>query len=413
MYKEYEEDLAALLKIAEEQDNKINLSLIAITAGKIKTAEELGKILETIREHGIEVTTEDVEPDEINDVSDNVIPFDPSKIDIKMDKLTMDSLIRRIKFNEIEFQASFQRKAGLWGKAQKSQLIESILLKIPLPAFYFDATDDNKWLIIDGLQRLSTIKEFVVEESFELKGLEFMTDLDGLKFSELPRSLQRRIEETNINAYLINPATPKNVKYNIFKRINTGGLVLEPQEIRNALFQGQATEILLKMSKVEEFIQATDGSIKSDRMLDCEFCLRYIVFTQLLDSYSGNMEDFLSDGMEYLQKISMEEFERIKVKFKETMTIAYNIFRKNCFRKVFDDGRRRPINKAIFEAVSYVIFKAGKEKIDWYIKNKTEINQKYRKLCSEDYDFQNYLKASDKKSVEARIGKIKEVFNDI
>lgn len=413
MYKECEEDIKALLKIAEEQDNKLNLSLIAITAGRVRTVDELEKILEIIREQGIEVTTDDVEPDDINNVSDNVIPFDPSKIDIKMDKLTMDSLIRRIRFDEIEFQASFQRKSGLWRKPQKSQLIESILLKIPLPAFYFDATDDNKWLIIDGLQRLSTIKEFVVEESFELKGLEFMTDLDGIKYSKLPRSLQRRIDETNINAYLINPATPKNVKYNIFKRINTGGLVLEPQEIRNALFQGQATESLLKMSKVKEFTLATDGSIKSDRKLDCEFCLRYIVFTQLLDSYSGNMDDFLSNGMEYLQKISLEEFERIKAKFKETMTIAYDIFKKNCFRKVFGDGRRRPINKAIFEAVSYVVFKSSKEKIEEYIKNKCEINQKYMKLCSEDYDFQNYLKASDKKSVEARIGKIKEIFNDI
>ena len=412
MYNEYEDDIKALLKIAEEQDNKLNLSLIAITAGRVKTVDELEKILETIREQGIEVTTDDVEPDDINSVSDNVIPFDPSKIDIKMDKLTMDSLIKRIRFGEIEFQASFQRKSGLWRKPQKSQLIESILLKIPLPAFYFDATDDNKWLIIDGLQRLSTIKEFVVEESFELKGLEFMTDLDGIKYSGLPRSLQRRIDETNINAYLINPATPKNVKYNIFKRINTGGLVLEPQEIRNALFQGQATESLLKMSKVQEFILATDGSIKSDRKLDCEFCLRYIVFTQLLDSYSGNMDDFLSNGMEYLQKISLEEFERIKAKFMETMTIAYNVFEKNCFRKVFDDGRRRPINKAIFEAVSYVVFKSSKEKTDEYIINKCEINQKYKKLCSE-YDFQNYLKASDKKSVEARIGKIKEIFNDI
>lgn len=413
MYKEYEEDLAALLNIAKEQDNKINLSLILITIKKTKTIKELDEILETIRQNGIEIITEDVEPDDINNVSENVIPFDPSKIDIKMDKLTLESLIKRIKHDELEFQASFQRKAGLWGIVQKSQLIESILLKIPLPAFYFDATDDDKWLIIDGLQRLSTIKEFVVEESFKLKGLEFMKDLGGLKFSELPRSLQRRIEETNINAYLINPATPKNVKYNIFKRINTGGLVLEPQEIRNALFQGQATEILLKMSKVEEFIKATDGSIKSDRMLDCEFCLRYIVFTQLSNNYGGSMEDFLSDGMEYLQKISMEKFEEIKTKFKETMNIAYEIFENNCFRKVFDDGRRRPINKAIFEAVSHVIFNASGEKINNYIKNKSEINRKYKKLCSEDYEFQNYLKASDKNSVLGRIEKIKEIFDGI
>jgi hypothetical protein bfra3_05782 len=326
-----------------------------------------------------------------------------------MDKLNLDSLIKRIKNNELEFEATFQRKAGLWGIVQKSQLIESILLKIPLPAFYFDATNDDKWLIIDGLQRISTIKEFVVEDKLKLNGLEFMTDLEGKTFSQLPRSLQRRIEEANINAYLINPATPKNVKYNIFKRINTGGLVLEAQEIRNALFQGQATNFLSKMSKTKEFLIATDYSIKSDRMLDCEFCLRYVSFTNLFDKYSGNMDTFLSEGMEYLQNINEAELNNILFKFKETMSISYKIFEKNCFRKVFNDERRRPINKALFEAISVVIFNSSNEQINNYLAHKEKIKDNFKNLCS-SYDFQNYLKASDKISVSSRIRKIHEIF---
>lgn len=232
----------------------------------------------------IEIINEDVEPDSNEDAADidkKVSPFDPSKIDIKMDKITVDSIIKRINNDELEFDSSFQRKSGLWSKKQKSQLIESILLKIPLPAFYFDASDDDRWQIIDGLQRIGTIKEYVVEKKFALTGLEFLKDLDKLKFDELPRSLQRRIEETNLNAYLVNPSTPKNVKFNIFKRINTGGLVLEGQEIRNALYQGQATEFLLRMSKDDNFVKATDYSIKTDRMLDREFCLRYVAFTPI------------------------------------------------------------------------------------------------------------------------------------
>ena len=408
-YSEYlSEDLDPLLEIAKEQNNKINLSLILITI-KNKDIEDIKKIFEYFKENGVEIVNEDVEPENSNSISENVNPFDPSKIDIKMDKLTLDSIIKRIKNNELEFEAAFQRKAGLWGVVQKSQLIESILLKIPLPAFYFDATDDDKWLIIDGLQRVSAIKEFVVEDKLKLKGLEFMTDLEEMKFSQLPRSLQRRIEETNINAYLINPATPKNVKYNIFKRINTGGLVLEAQEIRNALFQGQATEFLTDMSKTEEFLLATDGSIKSDRMLDCEFCLRYVSFTKLLEHYDGNMDTFLSEGMEYLQNADKIELNSILSKFKENMNISYKIFEKNCFRKIFDDGRRRPINKAIFEAISVVIFDSSKDQIDDYLNYKDKITDQFKKLCS-DYNFQNYLKASDKISISSRINKIYEVF---
>lgn len=408
MIEQYGEDLYSLLEIAKEQNNKINLSLILITI-RNKDVENLSKIFEYFKENGVEIVNEDVEPENLDNISENVTPFDPSKIDIKMDKLILDSIIKRIKNNELEFEATFQRKAGLWGVIQKSQLIESILLKIPLPAFYFDATDDDKWLIIDGLQRISTIKEFVVEDKLKLKGLEFMTDLEGMKFSQLPRSLQRRIEETNINAYLINPATPKNVKYNIFKRINTGGLVLEAQEIRNALFQGQATKFLVTMSKTEEFLLATDRSIKSDRMLDCEFCLRYVAFTNLLEQYSGNMDTFLSEGMEYLQNADEMKLDNILSKFKENMNNSYKIFEKNCFRKVFDDGRRRPINKAIFEAVSVVIFDSSKDQIDSYLLCKEKIKNEFEKLCL-DYDFQNYLKASDKISVSSRIKKMYEVF---
>lgn len=409
MIEKYSEDLASLLKIANEQNNKINLSLILITI-KNNDIENINKIFEFFKENGVEIVNEDVEPENLNSISENVTPFDPSKIDIKMDKLILDSIIKRIKNNELEFEAAFQRKAGLWGVVQKSQLIESILLKIPLPAFYFDATDDDKWLIIDGLQRISTIKEFVVEDKLKLKGLEFMTDLEGMKFSQLPRSLQRRVEETNINAYLINPVTPKNVKYNIFKRINTGGLILEAQEIRNALFQGQATKFLTTMSKAEEFLIATDGSIKSDRMLDCEFCLRYVSFTNLLEQYNGNMDTFLSEGMEYLQNVDEMELNSILCKFKENMNISYKIFEKHCFRKVFDDGRRRPINKAIFEAISVVIFNSSKEQTENYLNCKEIIKDKFQRMCL-DYDFQNYLKASDKFSVSSRINKMYEVFD--
>lgn len=163
------------------------------------------------------------------------------------------------------------------------------------------------------------------------------------------------------------------------------------------------------MSKTEEFLLATDGSIKSDRMLDCEFCLRYVLFTELLNKYNGNMDIFLSEGMEYLQKIDKIKLNIIHAKFKEIMSISYNIFEKNCFRKVFDDGRRRPINKAIFEAVSIVIFNSSEDQINKYLISKDSIRNGFKTLCL-DYDFQNYLKASDINSVKSRVKKIYEVF---
>lgn len=406
-------ELKALTEIARKQENQINLSMIMITLDNLK--DDFSEVLDYFEKEGIEIINEDVEPDssDSNDALQNdstkVIPFDPSKIDIKNDKITIQSIISRIKNDELEFDSSFQRKVGLWSKKQKSQLIESLFLKIPLPAFYFDASDDDKWQIIDGLQRIGTIKEYVVEKSFALTGMEFLKDLNGCKFDQLPRALQRRIEETNLNAYLVNPSTPKNVKFNIFKRINTGGLVLTSQEIRNALYQGQAAEFLLRMSKSDVFKTATDYSIHSDRMLDREFCLRFVAFTQLdFENDYTVLDDFLNKGMEYLSKVSADILEQIYSEFENVMKVSYQLFDKYAFRRINPEGRRGPVNKSIFEAWSVVLSLLTPFEIDMLLKYKIKLRESFISLCN-SYDFQNTLRASDKTSVKTRIKKVQNI----
>lgn len=144
---------------------------------------EAEKVLE---EQGILVSNDEVVEDE--EIVQIEIPFNPEKIDIVMDRIVCLTLINRLRHGAIELESDFQRKAGLWTTEQKSRLIESILLNIPLPAFYFDSSNKEKWLVIDGLQRLSTINEFVVQEKFKLKNLEFLKDWEGKVFSELPNT---------------------------------------------------------------------------------------------------------------------------------------------------------------------------------------------------------------------------------
>jgi len=409
----YKDDLLQLEKIACEQGNQLNLSLILITINP--KANDFQQVLDYFSKKNIEIIYSDVEPDspESYEPDDSIKPFDPSKIDIKMDKMSLDSIIKRIKNREFEFDADFQRKAGLWSNVQKSQLIESILLRIPLPAFYFDASDDDMWLIIDGLQRITTIKEFVVDQTLTLKGMEFLKELNGLTFGKLPRSLSRRIEETNVNAYLVNPSTPPNVKFNIFKRINTGGLILEPQEIRNALFQGEATKFINELAKTEIFLTATYGSIKSDRMLDREFCVRYVAFTCLpLETYGGVIDDFLNSAMIFLNKTTKEERDEIEKDFINVISVCYELFGKHTFRKMSSDDRRRPISKVLFEAWTYSIFKMDSTNIQKLIKNKITLQRQFIKLCEQD-DFINANKASDKKSMLHRISKVENLITTV
>lgn len=136
-----------------------------------------------------------VDPDEDESI---IQPFDPELIRVETRPMTIDLLLRRISYEELDLTPDFQRKDGIWNPRTKSRLIESILIRIPLPAFYMDATDEDKWVVIDGLQRLTTLKMFVNDQSLKLSDLEFLTHLEGKTFNDLPRNLQRRINETQV-----------------------------------------------------------------------------------------------------------------------------------------------------------------------------------------------------------------------
>lgn len=407
------EELEKLLQIAKEQNNSINLNLVYMTM-KINE-DNYDTIMRCFEEQGIILIQDDIEPDvtAYSCEGDKVRPFDPSKIDITMKPMTLDALLRRIKNDEIEFDTSFQRKAGLWSKKQKSQLIESIFLRIPLPAFYFDASDEDNWLIIDGLQRVTTLKQFVVDKTLSLQEMEFFPELNGYDYERLPRAFQRRIDETVINVYIVNPSTPDNVKFNIFKRINTGGLALEPQEIRNALYQGQATRFLQSCSQLEEFIRATGGSIKSERMLDREFVLRYVAFCYLgLEYYTGNIEEFLNLAMKYLNQRDGKELEDIRNTFIDVMKCVYLIMERDAFRKVCVDRRRRPINKVIFESWCYAIKKISMIDRERLVQRKYIVKEKYMELC-ERSEYLYLLKAPDKKAMYARIACVENLIQRV
>jgi hypothetical protein len=360
-------------------------------------------------------------PVEEEDTGNLVIenPFNPAEINIKVESPTIFNLIDRLKQNppEIDLYTDFQRKDNLWDAGKQSRLIESILIKLPLPAFYFDGTDDNKWLVVDGLQRLSSLRNFMIEKTLKLTGLEFLKDLDEIGYDDLPRSLKRTIDTTQITAYIINPGTPAKVKYNIFKRINTGGLVLEPQEIRHALNQGIPAKFVADLASSRYFKMATEFKIDTSRMMDREFATRFLAFFLTSpEKYAPDLDSFLNNAMAEVGKMSEIDREKIKIAFDKSMDAAHKIFGVWAFRKAdrYPD-RRKPISKAIFEVWSVVLAKMIDSDREKFISKRETVMSRFADLCHPNTDFWKSITSGtgEKSRVIKRFSEIQTFITEI
>lgn len=330
------------------------------TEGKIHVATEVDAILidEELSADGHVAGTEREDLGLAEGIKD---PFDPALIDVVTRTMTVDLLLARLRRGVLDLAPDFQRQAGVWGDVAQSRLIESLLLRIPVPNLYAAETGDEGWSIVDGIQRLTTIARFVESDlvpgmtPLRLRGMEYLTSYDGCTYADLPPSLRTRIDETELLVHLIRSGTPEPVKFNIFARINTGGLPLTSQELRHALIPGTARGYLTRLARSEPFSLATNFSVKPDRMADREMVLRFVAF-HLSDPSNyvrGDLDAFLRDAMMLLNDLTEEKKDAIEGDFGRALLLAREVFGDQAFRKrsSTNSDRRLPINKAIFEAI--------------------------------------------------------------
>ncbi|MEH0711417.1 DUF262 domain-containing protein [Vibrio owensii] len=282
-------------------------------------------------------------------------PFSTKDIKVNTQTLALSSLVNRLRYNEIDLQPKFQRKGDLWTSTQMSRLIESILLKMPLPIFYFDVSSPDRWLVVDGLQRLSTIKRFAVDKKLKLTNMEFLTPFNGFNFDELPRPMQRVIEETQIVTYQIEPQTPKEVRYSIFNRINTGGLKLNSQEIRQALNQkGIAVDFLKDVCDTPEFKEIVN--LKTDRMLDRELALRFFAFKLLpVDDNFKNLSSFLDRAIEVIDENTelTDQLAKLMFDFKTALSLSVDLLGDNHkFSRSITGSGSKSLNRSLFDVLT-------------------------------------------------------------
>jgi Protein of unknown function DUF262 len=349
-----------------------------------------------------------VDEDEDNQEEKVTFQYDPEKINISTREPTIDILLKRINEEALDLAPDFQRHANVWKEDAQSRLIESIIIRIPIPAFYIDATNEDRWLVVDGLQRLFALKRFILDKELKLSGLEYLTNLEGKTYEQIDRRYQRRLEETQLTIYLIDKGTPPEVKYNIFKRINTGGLALSPQELRHALNPGKGTKFLTKLAASPEFQQVVQlGNERKMRMDDREFILGFLAFSLTpYQKYADNRDTFLTKALSKINQLSEAELSTIETNFERTMAAAWNIFGEYAFRKISKSQKKKfPVNKALFESWSVSLSKLSDQKILVLIGNKQKLITIFKTYIDNDKDFLE--------SISQAAGKVQHRFSTI
>jgi hypothetical protein len=358
-----------------------------------------------------------VEPEDIGGASAAKAgePFDPTQIRIETKPLAVDLLVERMAKGAIDLYPDFQPKAGLWSAVDQSRLIESLLIRVPVPALYFDASDETKWLVVDGLQRLSTLKTFVVDKRLKLKGLEFLEELNGMAFGGLPRHFQRRILETQVTAHLIREGATPEVRFNIFKRINTGGTPLGAQQIRHALNQGQATRFLKLLAGSRPFKEAT--GMGGAGLANQECVLRGLAFlmTPYTDYRSGDLDRFLAAQMAQLNAVDGKTLRRLRADFQRALGAARAIFGDDAFRRpAGPETVRAPLNQALFEAWTATLARLDDGEIEALVERRDALKEEFTKLMSTDGPFLDSISQAtgDPKKVRIRFEAVEKLIRD-
>ncbi len=276
---------------------------------------------------------------------------------VRTETRTVSSVVERIENHRYILDPDFQRDF-VWAPEKQSKLIESCVMRIPLPVFYVAEADDGRIIVVDGLQRLTTFVRFLSGD-LRLTGLSkgqstTRSTLEGHIFSELPLNLQERVQDTQLTMYILDAKAPERARLDIFERVNSGE-PLTRQQMRNALYNGRGTQWLKEVAASSLFLAATGASLDRKAMRDREAINRFCAFKLLgRQSYtSGDMDSFLAQGLRRLTKLSDEDRTALRSGFDNALELNRELFQTHAFRRSLASSdlspRHTPINISLFE----------------------------------------------------------------
>lgn len=289
----------------------------------------------------------------LGDISDEDLSFGDYPIDtvlIRNENRTVHDVLRRIEKGSFIMDPDFQRDF-IWPEDKQCKLIESVMIRIPLPVFYLAENNKGEMIVVDGLQRLSTFRRFV-NNDLKLK-LPHQKELHNKYFRDLSPKLQNRIEDCNLVLYVIDAKVPTQALLDIFERVN-GGVPLTRQQMRNCLFSGQATRFLKEEADTQVFLKATGQSLNKKTMRDRELINRFCAFKILGPSlFKGDMDDFLAKALENMNGMHPTQLEALSGQFRASMRNNFLVYGRHAFRKhLSSSDNRSVINASLWDVMS-------------------------------------------------------------
>lgn len=329
---------------------------------------------------------------------------------VRNESRTVHDVVRKMKQDQYVMDPDFQRDF-IWDEKKQSKLIESVFMRIPLPVFYLAENRDGKVVVVDGLQRLSTFKNFL-ENKLALK-LENRSELHGKRFEELSSKLKNRIEDCNLIFYILDAKVPEQARLDMFDRVNSG-VPLSRQQMRNCLYTGEATRFLKAEAGTEIFAKATGGSLRAHKqMRDREFINRFCAFRLLrLEKYRADMDEFLADALIRMNGLSQERLDALSREFRTSLDSNLKIFGEHSFRKHYPGKPKRSVlNASIWDVMSTGLAEYPTDEV---LRNEEKLRSAfYNLLDDQNFDAAVTYSTNNTDKVICRFGMAKEMFLEV
>lgn len=343
----------------------------------------------------------DNESEEVEDRADDIDEGElraPFSGEVPIDKLdrSLVELKRLHDEDDLVVDPEWQRNY-VWTNIQASKLIESFLLNIPVPVIYLARTQDNRYEVVDGLQRLTSVFNYL-DNKFLLTGLGIREELNGKRFRELEASAQKKLKNSALRSFELRSDTSADIHFVVFERLNTGGTKLNEMEIRNCLYRGKLNDLIKELATNEDFVKCVSEKTLSKRMRDRTFVLRFLAFHERTHrKCKVGIKKFLNDFLDTYRNPPEQKLKEYAEVFKRCAKASLTVFGKNGFRlrkedpgtsKSFGEWSTR-CNIAIFQCVatSFADYRLAD-----ITKSADRIYEEYLDLISGDSTWVDYVR---------------------